>query len=310
MNILIGSNGGLTGIYLAKQYRELSDLFLIGADSSEICTGKFFVDKQVFLPIATDNLFIEALIDTLNNNKIDVYIPTHSKEIKVVSMNSEKIKNNTNARFLVSPIETFMELESKLTANKKLSEVGIPVPRLIENYETQYPIIMKKSIGSGSHGTTIIENEIIHRAYKCTFDDVGFYQMIQGKEFTLDCMFDAKSQLVGFNQRQRIKTIGGAVSITKNDNEFDVAPWIDIISNRWKFCGCVNFQYIVEEGTPYFIDVNLRFPSGGLPLTVSSGLNVPQLIIDILKDKEVQKFSLPKENNNMTMYRYFEEIFE
>ena len=309
MNILIGSNGGLTGIYLAKKYKEMESVFIIGADSSADSTGRFFVDKQVIMPPANDKMFVDELIKILNENEIDVYLPTHSKEIRIVSLYSDRIQSETSAKFLVSPIKTFNDLENKSVANRNLSDAGIPVPKRIDDFESGYPIIMKKNIGSGSSGTIIIDNPQIHKAYLSSVENVDFYELIIGKEYTLDCMFGAYGELIGFNQRQRVKTIGGAVSITKNYVGFDIAPWIHKIASKWKFCGCVNFQYIVRDNIPYFIDVNLRYPSGGLPLTVESGLNVPQLIISILNNEPVESFVLPDQNKELTMYRYFEEIF-
>ena len=307
MRILIGSNGGLTGVYLAKQFCKMKDVTVYGADSSEMNVGHLFVKKQFFLPPASEKTFIECLISLLNDNKIDIYLPTHSKEIKVISLNENFLRSKVITKFIVSPFQTFQDLDNKSIANKKLKEVGIPVPQLIDNYICQYPIIMKHDICSGSVGTKIIDNQRIHTAYKETYKDVSFYQKISGVEYTVDCMFDNRGTLIGFNQRQRIKTIGGAVSITRNTNDFNILPWIEIISKKWKFCGCVNFQYIVQNNIPYFIDINLRYPSGGLPLSVESGLNIPQLIIDILTNRQINKFLMPDNNKKLTMYRYFEE---
>ena len=46
IHVLIGSNGGLTGVYLAKRYREKSNIKLFGFDANIASVGKFFVDKQ------------------------------------------------------------------------------------------------------------------------------------------------------------------------------------------------------------------------------------------------------------------------
>lgn len=310
MKLLIGSNGGLVGIYLAKQYKKMRGITVFGADSTEIGAGRFFVNKQFNLPPATDSNFIERLISLLNENSIDVYLPTHSMETKIVSQQADLIRNNTKAKFIVSPSETFADLEDKSIANKKMKRAGLPVPAVVRDLDCKYPVIMKNNIGSGSRGTIKIENREIHEAYRNTCGDVSFYEILQGKEYTLDCLFDCNGKMVGYNQRQRVKTIGGAVSITSNASEFDIQFWLDILTKRWKFCGCVNFQYIVQAGIPYFIDINLRYPSGGLPLSVASGFDIPKLILDILLERPFEKFVMPKENRELTMYRYFEEIFE
>ena len=310
MKILIGSNGGLTGVYLAKRLRLLPNVFLYGADATDITVGQFFVDKQCHLPIADDSNFLEELIELLNKEKIDVYLPTHSREIIVISKNEDILRKNAEAKFLVSPYDTYTALDNKKTANKNLSSIGIPVPSLIEDFDCSYPILMKNDQGSGSTGIVKIENQRLHKAYKETIEGKSFYEVINGTEYTLDCMFDSEGNLLGMNQRKRVKTIGGAVSITTNSTEFDISSWVELIAKTWKFCGCVNFQYIVKNGVPYFIDVTLRYPSGGLPLTVQSGLDIPKLTVDVLCDKKIYPYVPDISCSGMTMYRYFEEIFK
>ena len=68
--------------------------------------------------------------------------------------------------------------------------------------------------------------------------------------------------------------------------------------------------HLIQPHVPYFIDINLRFPSGGLPLSVASGLDIPNLMIDVMEGKSIQKYIRSKAVDHLTMYRYFEEKFE
>ncbi len=309
MKILIGSNGGLTGIFLAKKLRNEENCTLFGADAEEDTVGRFFVDKQFHLPKSTTPAFVDELIELLNKERIDVYLPTHSKEISAVSHSAERIRSRTQVRFLVSPASTFDALDNKRNANTFLRRIGIPVPTIIESCECSCPVIMKNDIGSGSAGNQVIRDSRIMAAYRDSGLPVSFYEYIEGDEYTLDCMFDSQGTLIGSNQRRRIKTIGGAVSVTVNDYRFDISPWIRKIADNWTFCGCVNFQYIVRKGIPYFIDINLRFPSGGLPLTIESGLNIPKMMIDAAYGKKLAPYHQNAANHGLTMYRYFEELY-
>lgn len=307
VKILIGSNGGLTGVYLAKRLRK--EYFLYGFDSDCNTVGKFFVDRQVYLPGCQSPEFLEKLIEVLNKEQIDVYLPTYSKEMRIIAENAEKIKKSSAAKFLVSPLETFQALENKVLAGRNLKGAGFFVPEQIYGTGCEYPIFMKKDIGSGSNGTILIENAEIHKAFMDTYDTVSFYEYIEGDEYTVDCIFDVNGRLLGYNQRKRIKTIGGAVRITENAGEMEILPWLEKLSERWKFCGCVNFQYILRDSRPYFIDINLRYPSGGLPLTVESGLDIPQMTVKILLGEKISRQEMEYKDIRR-MYRYFEEIFE
>ena len=308
--MLIGSNGGLTGVYLAKNLREMECLTIYGADCSEVAVGKFFVDKQFILPNADCPEFIESLADLLQKERIDIYLPTNSKEIKAIARNEHILRQKTVSRFIVSPIETFEALDDKEKANRIMRQNGLPVPEMIDGLTDAYPIIMKRKIGSGGNGTILIENEKIHRAYLESKENVAFFRIVKGIEYTADCLFDEEGNLIGYNQRQRLKMIGGAVYVTRNDSEFQIEPWLKIMADNWLFRGCVNFQYIVDQGIPYFIDINLRYPSGGLPLTVKSGFDIPKYVVKMLSGEKVSPYVKRSGKERLTMYRYFEEIFE
>lgn len=88
LKILIGSCGGLTGVYLAKTLTKsfFVDCLVYGTDVSEIIPTKKFLYKLYKVPRSdTEKLFLDTLISIINKEKIDIYIPTHSKEVYVVS---------------------------------------------------------------------------------------------------------------------------------------------------------------------------------------------------------------------------------
>ena len=307
--ILLGSNGGLTGIYLAKQFRKMGGFRLYGTDSAELTTGRFFVDEQFNIPNASHPDFIDELVELLEDKHIDYYIPTHSKEMRRVSECADQLRSRSTARFLVSPIDTFHALESKEQSFYSLRDAGIPAPAIITAEPQSYPIIMKGKFGSGSSSVLKLGSAELYRAFKAAKDDVCFFECIEGKEYTTDCVFDTEGHLLAYNMRERVKTIGGAVVISQNSAEFDILPWLRMLESHWTFCGCVNFQFIVRDGVPYFIDINLRFPSGGLPLTVESGINVPEMIIRLMDGEKLAWGDYTADPSVKVMYRYYEEIF-
>lgn len=309
-NVLIGSNGGLTGIFLAKKFSKTGKYKLFGTDSANLTAGKFFVDEQLTVPSSTDARFIESILGILKDKKIDYYFPTHSKEIRVISAHAELIKKNTKTKFIVSPIETFDALDDKEQLYYSLTKAGIPTPKLITREPQIYPIIMKKNVGSGGSGAQKITEPILLDAYKRLNVDASFFEWIEGKEYTVDCMFDAQGELLAHNCRERVKMMGGAAIISTNHNEIGVLPWLQKLAESWKFCGCVNFQFIWKDGTPYFTDINLRYPSGGLPLTVESGINVPEMLIKLLDGKKIEYGEYKADDSIHTMYRYFDEKYE
>lgn len=307
--ILIGSCGGLTGIYLSKYFATSGNYILYGFDSTELSAGRLFSEKCFQLPPSNDIRFLDELIQLINSEDISYYLPTHSKEIRIISKFEKTLRNRTDVKFLVSPYETFLALESKEQAYYSLSEAQIPTPRLITGIPSSFPVIMKGHFGSGGSSVQHINNSKVFEAYRDTTNDVSFFEQIKGKEYTVDCIFDNCGVLLGFNMRERIKSIGGAVVISKNAHDFDILPWLRQLEKHWQFRGCVNFQVIVQDNIPYFIDINLRYPSGGLPLTVKSGLNIPEMMIRIMEGNAITYGEYCVDPSVCTMYRYYEEIF-
>ena len=308
--VLIGSCGGLTGVYLAKCFAKMGGYAIYGADSSAVSVGAQFMDKHFYLPGAGASDFLDALVELIHREKIDYYFPTHSKEVRRIAELEAELRRRTNVKFLVPPIETFRLLESKEQAYHSLTAAGIPTPRLLTEEPETFPVIMKGNIGSGGSSVIRVDNTKVWRAYKETARDVSFFEFIQGREFTTDCMFGADGTLLACNLRERIKTIGGAAVICRNTTDFDVLPWIKKMEKLWKFRGCVNFQFIVRDGVPYFTDINLRYPSGGLPLTVESGIRVPEMMIRLLNGERIAWGEYTADPKVKMMYRYFEEIFD
>lgn len=308
--ILIGCCGGLTGSYLARQFKG-KGLFVIGADGTAMNVTKHFVDDFVVLPKINDECFINNLIKLLKEKEITDYIPTHSKEIRKISQNEKKIRSNWKGNFIVSPYETIKTLDEKALANHTFHEIGIPVPRIYENdlKEEDFPVFMKPNIGSGSKDSRIVETIGLYNEYKKIYPDNDYYEYIDGVEYTVDCIFDNEGRLLAYNQRKRNKSLGGAVIITQNDYSFNILPFLKKIEARFTIKGCVNFQFILKDNTPYFTDINLRYPSGGLPLSVESGIDIPQILLDLFDNKPIPSIECNRFPGRV-MYRYFEEIFD
>lgn len=311
VRLLIGSCGGLTGIFLARQYKCFENLYVYGSDVNKNSAGKFFVKKLIYLPSADNPNFIHTLINILNKYNIDFYIPTHSHEIIKVSKYSELIKNETHTNFIVSPYKSYEALNRKDVAYSNLKKIGLHAPDVYKKCDDAvYPAFVKKIEGSGSNGIGLIKSEEEFNQILENDNSSFICQYLQGPEYTVDCLFDFNGHLLGYNQRRRVKFIGGAVSITTNDNPIDILPVIRCLSNSYKLCGCINFQYILYNSTPYIIDINLRFASGGLPLSVKSGVDVPKAYIKLLSGSCIKPGEYSSDFKPRTMYRYFEEIYD
>lgn len=316
IRILLGSCGGLTGLYLSKLFKKIdSNLYeIFGFDANNKNPTKFFLDKFIVIPNSSDEEhFLSSLIQLLNNEKIDVYLPLHSSEIRVISKYEDYIKSLSNTKFIVSEFRSFMFLDNKKNLYISLADLGIRVPKIFDEntppLSNEFPIFFKPEIGSGSKGTMIVETK---EEFEFLKKQKGiFLEFLNGTEYTVDAIFDQEGKLLGYNQRIRLKTLGGAAIVTQNNYEVDVGDYLALISSHYKIKGPANFQFFKTfENEIVFTDVNLRFPSGGLPLSVESGINIPLITIKLSLGENITPQECVPDRKKRTMYRYFEEIFE
>jgi carbamoyl-phosphate synthase large subunit len=319
LRILIGSCGGLTGVYLAKLLRQLklpgyNKIELFGFDSNEYVPTKFFIDKFLVVRRASDKeVFLGDLITILNEYAIDIYIPVHSEECRVVSEYEDHIRKSSKAKFMLSPYRTFQELDNKANAYKSLSKLGIRVPKIFETEEQleTFPVAAKPQVGSGSKGFVKINSYDEYKQFKEKNPDALIVEFLTGEEYTVDAFFDNNGKLVTYNQRIRLKTMGGAAVITVNDFTIDVREYIERIAASHTIIGPANFQFFkTADGEIVFTDINLRFASGGLPLSVASGANIVELLLLELLGLDYDSSKYQSDKKKRIMYRYFEEIFE
>jgi len=312
--ILIGSCGGLTGYYLAKVFNDKSKYEIFGFDSNPaLAPAQIMGFNNIYeiCPASCESEFIDRLIALINGLEIDFYLPVHSKETLLVAKHEAEIRAKTKAGFIVSPWETYEKLDDKFSANKELKAAGINVPKLYDKLsQITYPVFAKPRRGSGSHKTFIVEDELDYNYLKNKYPDVGYFEYINGSEYTADVFFDNDYKLIAYNQRLRVKTLGGAAIVTRNSYEqYDCYNDLIKIQNTFLLRGPVNFQFIVKDGKAYFTDVNLRYASGGLPLTVASGVNLEKVLVSLCQGKAVDKDCCIVNRTQMTMYRVFNELF-
>jgi carbamoyl-phosphate synthase large subunit len=284
---------------------------VIGFDSNtNTATRKFISNIYASPSYNLEDQFIKFLIELLNKENIDIYIPTYSKEIWLVSKYSDKIVKESKAKFLVSPFNTMTSLENKENAYKILSKYKIDTPKIFNNSNeiTKFPIYAKPKVGSGSKQNYIVNHIKEWEYLYAKYSELFMIEYLDGIEFTVDLFFNKRGQIVDYNQRERIKTVAGAAVTTKNNYSILIEDYLSIIQDNFQIIGPANIQFIaLSNGRRVLTDINLRMPSGGMPLSVESGLDIPQMIINECIGLPLEHFHTDRKPR--VMYRYYEEYF-
>ncbi len=310
ITVLIGSCGGLTGLYVSKHlFKETN---LLGFDNSPDCATKKYIKTIIKSPPYKDeDSFLSFFIEICQKFNVDIYIPTYSEEVRIISKNREQINSKVNTKFLVSDSEAILELENKKMAYERLKTIGVDTPKIVKigKDKIYFPIYAKPNRASGSKNNFVVSSIEQLEYLKKFYPDLIYLEYLNGIEFTVDLFFTKEGKLHDYNQRERLKTNGGAAIITRNRFDVLIEDYIEIIRSCYHIEGPANIQFFfTENGRRVVTDINLRMPSGGLPLSVKSGLDIPKMIINECLGLSIKNFR--SDRKIRTMYRYYEEYFE
>lgn len=135
--------------------------------------------------------------------------------------------------------------------------------------------VIKPRFGNSSIGVAF--NKKYDLMYQS--DKEVYQRHIRGTEYTVDCYFSKKCELLHYVPRIRLRVAGGEVidSITKYEPSLDAI--MSDIAKTTAFRGPICVQFIKEDvsGKWYMLEINSRF-GGGSILSIEAGLDIPKYI--------------------------------
>jgi carbamoyl-phosphate synthase large subunit len=313
-NILISSAG--RRVSLIRAFREsLEELNLMGqifiSDlNPKLAPAYYFADGVLELPRNSEKNYIEELIAQCLKFKISIIIPTIDTELENLAIYREKFSEN-GIEIIISSKELVSNLRDKKQTFKIFDQIGIPNIPTQNPPDFRFPVFYKPFNGSLSKGIGIAEsvNQLSNQLLSDTsLIWTDYLDSNKYNEFTVDCYYSKKGDLITLVPRQRIETRGGEVSKAKTIKGSLFHSLNSKMSKLVGARGCITLQvfYSKDENELFGIEINPRF-GGGYPLSFHAGANYPKLILqEYFLNQELS------ENNdwaeNKVMIRFDQEI--
>jgi len=291
MNVLITSSGSTNGINIIRALE--GRVRIITTDSNELSAGLYMSDKFYVVPKAIDEKFKETIIDICRRENIDIIFPSHSEEISVFNKITE-----LSDKLVLSPPKVYEMTQNKILCKAFLNSIDVLTPY---KYPKEFPMIIKPIIGTGSKSTIKINNQKELDFYN--IKDTFYEEFIEGTEYTVIGVSDFDGKMICALPTIRIEKKGGLAVKSKTEKNYELVSMVKNIVENMGLVGVWNVQCI-KNGKYYFIDINNRFPSGSMPLATASGMNIPVILIYILKGKTVE----PNLVYGKTSLRFYDSI--
>ena len=129
--VLVTGAGGPIGVNLTRSLRMASrPLRLVGTDANRLHRPLAITDLCLAVPLATGEGYPERLTQIIEQQQVDLVIPTHPTEVRAISLLRDRLP--PRAATFLPPHETILAGQDKFRSWELFSEAGVPVPRSIK----------------------------------------------------------------------------------------------------------------------------------------------------------------------------------
>lgn len=279
LRILITAIGSMSAKRVITRLKDEGH-FVVGCD---IYPGEWhyetkLCDAFVQAPYATkEDEYVQFLIDSCKKFDLGLIIPLTDLEIDVI--NRQRIKIEGLGLILCMQTTQVLETARDKFKLSKVCESDPNIPSvktcLLSEMPTdfKFPCIAKPYNGRSSEG--LLRNASLDQVMAIENKDVYIIQeQITGNVFCVDYCRCAKTSIdCAVPRLELLRTSNGAgltVQIIPDDT---LIKLVSYIGNKLDINGCVNMEFILNDGNYYLIDINPRF-SAGVAFSVESGYDM------------------------------------
>ena len=216
------------------------------------------------------------------------------------------LSNEFKSASIISSYESILICQSKDLFQEYCEKEKLPI---IPKWDKKtFPFFIKPKTGSSSIGAKLIYSISQLKNDKELKEDIYIkQQFIDGIEYTVDIYVDKNNEIKSISPRERIKTAGGEVILTRTLRDKKIEYLSEKIIYKLRLKGAISIQFIKSrlDNKIWLMEINPRL-GGGVIASIEAGHNIPKMLISDILGHDINKSSF---KTNLIMKRYFEEIF-
>ncbi len=297
MNILIPNIGrrGYLVDYMKNTPGYTGKVFV--SDCDRTASGLYGNNDGFFIlskPVDDEEKYVSELCDLCEKESIKIIIPVIDPEIDILSKYKDTFANK-EISLIVSSSKVLEICYDKIKMNAFLDMIGLLHPKTylcidefvvaLNNGEVDYPIIIKPILGSGSVDTYLIENT---DKLKALFKKGMMIQeyLKEAIEYGTDTFNTLEGLPVRTVVKKKISMRSGETDKSLTVHIPEIRDMLIYLGRKLGHIGNLDTDIMFSRGKYYIIDMNPRF-GGGYPATHAAGVNLLQLIIQMVNGDEI-----------------------
>jgi len=262
------------------------------------------------VPLASDPGYLDAVLEIALGERVSLVVPTIDDELVLFGRAVARFREH-GILVAVSPAQTSELCEDKYATCRFLVERGIPaaaswLPGDLPA-DTPFPLFIKPRRGRGSVGAYAVRNQRELDFFVDYVADPVVQAFLDGPEFTIDMLCDFSGQPLSIVPRLRDVIRAGVSDRGRTVNDPALIQVARTCASVLQFAGAVNIQCRLVNGQPVIFEINPRF-SGGIPLTIQAGADLPRMLVDLAAGTRVPQ-SIGRFRDNLWMASYETSVF-
>lgn len=304
-NVLVTGVGREPGMSSVKALRRYfgDKIKIVGVDASIYAAGLYlegeFYDKTYVVPRSS---FLSDYLGTLNSimdsEGLDLVLPCSDDEAYALSCSQEYFKGRS---VIVSPRDTVEACRDKwLTYQTLLNVVPMPFTTL-DPRETKIPCIIKPRTGHGARGICTARNQAELELFKNQVGRPLFQELVEGVEWTIDCVCSRSGELLGAVPRKRSEYAAGTSVVGETVHNQTLIAMAEKLTKKLHFTGPFCFQTREDQ----LFEINPRIGAASI-FSAVAGVNTAAIsVLDHYGEWRGGKADFKE----MIMTRYLQEVF-
>jgi carbamoyl-phosphate synthase large subunit len=315
VNILFTSAGRrveLLRLYRQARTRLKLDGRTIVTDIDPLAPALQASDGHYLVPESTHPEFLPALAHICRQESIDLVFPLIDPDIPVLAHGRE-IVEETGARVVVLPADAVDQTVDKWLTYQFFTSIDVPTPQtwLPDHFDleaAEYPLFVKPRLGSAAKNTFKVENTDQLTFFLDYVPNPIIQSYLPGHEITNDVICGLAGELWAVVSRQRIEVRWGEVAKGVTILDQDIQAHCRAIAQSLGAFGPITVQCILEEGQPYFTEINARY-GGGHPLAVAAGIDTPSWYLSQAAGRDFEVPALDQYQTGLYLTRFDDSFF-
>ncbi len=283
---------------------------VIVTDVNPLSPAVHAANRAYRVPLASAPDYLDAVLDIALGERVSLVVPTIDDELVLFGRAAARFREH-GIRVAVSPPQTSELCEDKYATCRYLLDRGIPaaaswLPGDVPA-DVAFPLFIKPRRGRGSVGAYPVRHQRDLDFFVDYVPDPVVQSYLTGDEFTIDMLCDFSGQPLSIVPRRRDVIRAGVSDRGRTVIDPALIDVGRICAQTLQFAGAVNIQCRVVDGVPVIFEINPRF-SGGIPLTIQAGADLPRMLVDLVAGKRVPQ-SIGRFRDNLWMASYETSVF-